>query len=71
MNNKNRTEDRKLRDKIRYVALQKTGLTGKTYSLTNPLAGKNKAQRNKVISGFQSVNNGIKFTKSIVKLAGF
>ena len=59
MNNKNRTEDRKLRDKIRHVALQKMGLTGKTYSLTSPLSGKNKAQRNKVISGIQSVNHGL------------
>lgn len=52
MNNKNRTEETQRRDKIRYLYLRKKGLTGKTYSLSSPMSGKNKAQRSRLMAAF-------------------
>jgi len=57
MNNKNRTEETQRRDKVRYLFLRKKGLTGKTYSLSSPMSGKNKAQRSRLMAGFSCLKN--------------
>lgn len=57
MNNKNRTEETQRRDKIRYLYLKKMGLTGKTYSLSSPMSGKNKAQRSRLMAGFSCLHH--------------